>query len=541
MGCSLLPLFLFLFTATLSIAAPLLQQAPISGGEGVGVGGGLVPLRRFAAEDTSTPVRNTSFILAAQRTLRKDPTDGFKLYNGGWNISEGHYWASVGFTAFPLFTLAIVWFVGFGLTLLLICCCYCCCPRRSYSYSRVAYALSLILLILFTIAAIIGCIVLYTGQGKFHSSTSETMDYVTGQADFTVENLRNFSGDLSAAKKVGVDQVFLPADTRAKIDEIVTKVNASANKLDARTSDNSNKIKDVLNTVRMILVVVAAVMLLLAFLGFLLSIFGLQSIVYILVFVGWILVAGTFILCGVFLIFHNVVADTCVSMEEWVENPTEQTALDDILPCVDVATANASFYQSKLTTFQLVNVVNQVITNVANRNIPPALGPPLYYNQSGPLMPTLCNPYNSDLSNHTCTAGQVALSNASQVWQGFVCTASMVSGAEVCTSVGRITPNIYKQMDAAVSMSFGLHHYGPFLAQLEDCTFVRQTFSDISANNCPGLRKYSYWIYVGLAMVSAAVMLSLIFWVIYARERRHRRYNKESKVMVQDKGGFERM
>ena len=32
-------------------------------------------------------------ILAPRRTHRKDPIDGFKYYNGGWNISERHYWA----------------------------------------------------------------------------------------------------------------------------------------------------------------------------------------------------------------------------------------------------------------------------------------------------------------------------------------------------------------------------------------------------------------------------------------------------------------
>lgn len=35
----------------------------------------------------------SSVVLAAERTRRKDPLNGFKLYTGGWNISEHHYWA----------------------------------------------------------------------------------------------------------------------------------------------------------------------------------------------------------------------------------------------------------------------------------------------------------------------------------------------------------------------------------------------------------------------------------------------------------------
>jgi hypothetical protein len=81
-------------------------------------------------------------------------------------------------------------------------------------------------------------------------------------------------------------------------------------------------------------------------------------------------------------------------------------------------------------------------------------------------------------------------------------------------------------MAAAVNVSYGLYRYAPFLVNLEDCTFARDTFTGISNDHCPDLRRFSAWIYVGLVIVSAAVMFSLIFWVIYGRERRHRVYTK---------------
>ncbi|XP_020265677.1 uncharacterized protein LOC109841191 [Asparagus officinalis] len=534
MGFCLLPLLLIFFIP-FSSGVQLVPSDSISEVKGEAV----VQWRRLTVEGPTSPspvAENSSFILAAQRTRRQDPLNSFEKYTGGWNISNKHYWASVSYTAATLFVISAAWFVLFGLVLLFTCCYYCCCRRRNPSYSRVAYALSLVLLILFTLSAIVGCIVLYNGQGEFHDSTTKTLKYVVGQANITVQNLRNFSDDLSAAKKIGVDQVFLPGNVLGQIDEVVTKVNSSANSLDSRTSDNSEKIKNLLDTVRLILIIVSAVMLFLAFLGFLFSIFGLQFLVYLLVLVGWILVAGTFILCGVFLVLHNVVADTCVSMNEWVQHPSAHTALDDILPCVDVATANESLIRSRQVTHQLVNIVNQVISNVSNRNFPPG-APLVYYNQSGPLLPTLCNPYNADATDHACRSGEVDFNNATQVWKNYVCNATTISGSEICTTVGRLTPTINRQMTAAVTVSHGLHHYGPFLAQLEDCTFVRQTFSSISQNNCPGLRKYSRWVYIGLAMVSTAVMLSLIFWVIYARERRHRKYSKEAMLRRQQKQG----
>lgn len=45
--------------------------------------------RRTLAET----VPNSTLILAEKRTRRKDPLDGFNHYNGGWNISDKHYWS----------------------------------------------------------------------------------------------------------------------------------------------------------------------------------------------------------------------------------------------------------------------------------------------------------------------------------------------------------------------------------------------------------------------------------------------------------------
>ncbi|CAK9134518.1 unnamed protein product [Ilex paraguariensis] len=479
--------------------------------------------RVLAEGPNDEPVLNSSLVLAAKRTYRKDPLDDLKKYTGGWNISERHYWASVGFTAAPLFVIAAIWFVVFGLCLSLICLCYCCCPREPYGYSRTAYALSLILLILFTIAAIIGCVVLYTGQGKFHSSTVNTLEYVVHQANITAENLRNVSEYLAAAKQTGVDQVFLPSNVQTDIDEIQTKLTSSATTLSTRTADNKENIQHLIDSVRLALIILSAVMLLLTFLGFVFSIFGMQFLVYILVISGWILVTVTFILCGIFLLLHNATGDTCVAMDQWVQNPTAHTALDDILPCVDNATAQETLSRTREVTSQLVDVINQVITNVSNINFSPNFAP-MYYNQSGPLLPILCNPVNHDLTDRACTAGEVDLSNATQVWSNYVC---QVSASGICVTTGRLTPAIYNQMAAGLNVSYGLYHYGPFLVDVEDCNFVRQTFTDIYRIYCPGLRRYSKWIYVGLVMVSTAVMLSLLFWVIFGRERRHRVYTKQ--------------
>lgn len=117
-------------------------------------------------------------------------------------------------------------------------------------------------------------------------------------------------------------------------------------------------------------------------------------------------------------LYYSATGDTCLAMDDWVKNPHARTTLDSILPCVDVATAEESANQSRRITLDLVNGINQVITEIANKNFPPGFSSIVSYNQSGSPIPTLCSPWSaSDLSDtrNQCTPGQVNFDNASKV------------------------------------------------------------------------------------------------------------------------------
>ncbi|KAJ3708073.1 hypothetical protein LUZ61_011778 [Rhynchospora tenuis] len=193
-------------------------------------------------------------------------------------------------------------------------------------------------------------------------------------------------------------------------------------------------------------------------------------------------------ICGLELLVYGIVSDTCVAMEEWVQHPYDHTALDDILPCVDPAMTAEVMSQSKNVTYQIIDMTNGIIANVSNRNFPPQ-AVPLYYNQSGPLVPVLCNPYLPDLSPRPCLTEELHFDNA--IWKGYICETTNTSGSEICTTIGRLTPTFYYEMTSAVNVTYALYHYGPYLSDLADCTFVRQTFKSISDNSCRGLGQYS--------------------------------------------------
>ncbi|KAL6192711.1 hypothetical protein ACLB2K_033797 [Fragaria x ananassa] len=480
-----------------------------------------------AAESPGPSSDGPPLVLAAKRTKRPDILDGFKRYRGGWDIENRHYWASVGFTGAGGFIISVLWFVAFGMVLVVHHCCGWRINIKDEGSHR-SQKMCLIILIVFTCAATVGCILLSVGQAEFHEEVLHTLHFVVNQSDYTVQTLRNVTEYLSLAKEINVAQVFLPTDIMDSIDKLNMDLNSAADTLTEKTSENSDKVKKVFSIVRSVLIAVAAVMLFLALIGLLLSILRHQHAIHIFIVSGWLLVAITFILCGAFVILNNAVSDTCLAMDEWVENPHAETALSNILPCVDQKTTNQTLSQSKTIVTDMVTVVNTFIYTYANTY--PSHSDQYYYNQSGPLMPALCYPYDSQLRDIQCGDQQVSITNASLVWQNYTCE---VSEFGLCTTPGRVKPDIYTQLVAAVNESYALQHYTPRLLSLQNCNFVRDTFQTITSSYCPPLEHYLKIVNAGLALISVGVLLCLVLWVLYAnRPQREEAFAKLSLPVI---------
>ncbi|XP_031113576.1 uncharacterized protein LOC116017184 [Ipomoea triloba] len=458
---------------------------------------------------------NGTLVLGGNRTRRPDILSGFHKYRGGWDIANKHYWASVGFTGAAGFIFAVLWFIAFGFALVVHHFCGWKINIKDEE-THCSQKICLIVLIVFTCAAAIGCILLSVGQDEFHAEALDTLKYVVNQSDYTVQTLRNVSEYLSLAKTVNVAQIYLPSDVKDDIDHLNVDLINAADTLEEKTDESSGKIRRVFNIMRSALVTVAAVMLIISILGLCLSILGHQHAIHIFIISGWLLVVLTFVLCGVFVIVDNAISDTCMAMEEWVDNPHAETALSNILPCVDQRTTNRTLIKSKQVVVDVANVVNGFIDTYANANPTDPVNSN-YYNQSGPFMPHLCYPYDSQLQDLPCPSEQVSVANASLVWQQYICN---VSAYGFCSSVGRVTPDMYGHLVAALNVSYALEHYTLPLLDLQNCNFVRDTFRNITSDYCPPLEHYLRVVNAGLALISVGVMLSLALWVIYTNRPR---------------------
>ncbi|KAL4309821.1 hypothetical protein GQ457_01G039780 [Hibiscus cannabinus] len=359
----------------------------------------------------------------------------------------------------------------------------------------------------------VGSSVMFRGEERFLGSVKMFSDYLVNTGIGIYDRLVSIQNLLKSAKDIVLNKKYVSDELKQEVDKASDMIDSIGQLPRLKAEDATKDINKFLKHVNTALVLLASLMLILAFLGFFFSILGMQTCVYILVVPGWIIITLTFIFCGIFLVFHNIVSDTCVAMDEWVQNPNANSALNDLIPCSDKQAGENIKQAGQTVTTTINDMLNQIIA-ISNQNTG--------YNQSGPSVPLVCDPYKNGNSRQTC-GDQVPLKDAEEEWEKYVC---LVSETGKCGTAGRLTPDMYEDMSKAVNVSEGLYESSHFLATLVDCTIVEDAVRNITQNHCPKLKKYSAWVYGGLVTATITVMFSLFFWVLHAREMQHRKYTK---------------
>ncbi|WVZ72029.1 hypothetical protein U9M48_020549 [Paspalum notatum var. saurae] len=493
--------------ADLGGAATEIESAPEAKNLGPWAKGLLKGMPEAAAGPAAmAPVAKYPLVLAEDRTRRPDVLHHLKLYEGGWNVTNKHYWASVSFTGVSGFLLAVLWFIIFGIAAAGRCYFGSNMVKGKVSHADVVRP---VLLAVFVLTLIAGFIVLLFGQSKFHEEATQTMDFVVNQSDFTSQTLRNVTEYLSFAKTITVAALYLPSDVQGQIDNLKGDLNKAADTISSKTAENYIRIRKVLHIMSAVLICIAVVLLVLAFLGYVLELYGPGYAVYIFVTSCWIVVAALFILLGIFLILNSAAKDTCKAMDQWAQHPQAETALSNILPCVDESTTNRTLYQSKEVVVMLVRIVNRAISALSNRRP--------HHKHPGQLMPYLCSPYDSNYNDRQCKSREVTFENATTAWLNYTC---MAQDTDLCSGNRTLTYDIYGQLVLAANVSYALYHYAPVLLNLQDCKFVRATFSSIASQYCPPLERDLGLVSAGLALIASGWVLYLIWMFFTDRPQR---------------------
>jgi hypothetical protein len=184
-------------------------------------------------------------------------------------LAESSLFQSVSFTGVSGFLLAALWFIFSGMAAVGRCYFGSRMAKRKVSRADIVQP---VLLVVFALTLIAGCIVLLYGQSKFHEEATRTVDFVVNQSDFTIQSLRNVTEYLSFAQTITVAALYLPSDIQGQIDNLKGDLNKAADTISQKTAENYKRIRKVLHIMSVVLICIAALLPVLAFLGY-----GMQS------------------------------------------------------------------------------------------------------------------------------------------------------------------------------------------------------------------------------------------------------------------------
>ncbi|KAE8735676.1 hypothetical protein F3Y22_tig00000340pilonHSYRG01217 [Hibiscus syriacus] len=223
-------------------------------------------LRLVKRKMEETKQKNYSMILAENQTKRPDPTDNFRIRfqcssirGGGCNLVRGGGYIS-----------------SFCLLLFLLL------PsQETLCYSQYVYAISLVCLIVFSITAIVGSSVMFSGEKRFVDSVKSFTDYLVNKGISIYESLIRIQNLLISAKNIVLNKKYVPDDLKQETDNANKMIDSIGTLPRVKAEDITNEINEFLQHVNTALIILASIMLVLAFLGFSKTPFGSRHISFL--------------------------------------------------------------------------------------------------------------------------------------------------------------------------------------------------------------------------------------------------------------------
>nr|XP_024397762.1 uncharacterized protein LOC112292982 isoform X2 [Physcomitrium patens] len=328
----------------------------------------------------------SNFRPLALRDNRIDPLDNFNKYRGGYDIKNKHYWASVIFTGIYGYAIAAAW-LALGLLLLLFACCKCICgPREHFKRprSRAFYWTPRIIVFLLSAVAIGASVILLIASRKFNSQVYNVQDVIVGAAQNATDNIRNVSASLHAVK-----DIVLPYNQPLyqTLNRTETKLDSLALVVSEKVFVNKKTYQKVFKIVEVVLIVVTSLNLLLIILGFASTFLRWRRIFYLIIVVTWIFIALTWVMFGFFFTVHFIADDTCLAFKQYLQNP-ENTTLDELLPCADLASSSTQYLQVREAMKSVITSATEQFLYYANGSsgligVCDPIGPPPDYTYTG--------------------------------------------------------------------------------------------------------------------------------------------------------------
>ncbi|RLM58273.1 uncharacterized protein C2845_PM18G04880 [Panicum miliaceum] len=464
----------------------------------------------------SSETGNRSESALSVRTRRIDPLDGLRKYEGGYNITDKHYWSSTIFTGRSGYVIAALWVIGGIIFLGTILVSKIFCTKRKERYTDFDYfleryqILTMILCIILAVFVIVASAVTLRGTVQFHSRAESVKEIIGTTALEATATIYNITGAIEMMQNTSKLYNYT-SQAWDHLNTTVDTLNSEAMEIQAKAEKNMRLVSRGINTLELVTILTVVLNLVAVLVLLVGSPLRLQNLCYLCMAFCWILTALFWMYFGLYYFFDKFAADTCMALDEYQLNPQNST-LGTIIPCSEKLSGSIILQDVGAGIHDIIDQVNSNIYTIKSEYPVKQLD-------------YICNPFTGppeyQYRPQNCPSGAVTIGDIPQILKRLTC--SDFGGGANCRPADLSSAIDYDKVQSYTSSIQNVLDIFPGTERLVSCELVKAGFADIVGNQCAPLRRGARTAWAALAALSAAMALLLLVLVLAAAggPRRH--------------------
>ncbi|XP_073298362.1 uncharacterized protein [Primulina huaijiensis] len=462
--------------------------------------------------------------VSEQIARRPDPLRKFKNYGGDYDIKNKHYWASAAFAGIHGYAVAGLWLlsgIGFGIFILVKNSCTA--TSHIVYQHQTSHLMIFLLLVLFTIFAIIGSGVVISANQKSMERAKKlekTIFDAGNDAHQAIGEVRNTLMDIQTDLR--------PYDSKTckLLDFITHRLRKGSLSIQNFIVQTRQSCQQAIQTLYLINLVVVSAHLASLFAGLVLLALQYRPGLVVLIFSCWILTTMSWIITGIDFVFYIFIGDTCSSLKNFEQIP-QNNSLADMLPCPKSSLSDGTLIQIGYTVHNFITQINLKISELRMREV-------FVKNESNENreIQGVCDPFsrapNYTYSPENCGNNCIPVGDIPTILSRFVCFEANSSGN--CEADGRlILPKGIYSMTLAYCRSIqDLMNIYPDFSKLMNCSYVQEAFSDIALHQCGPMKLQTKVLWSAMLSLSILMVILVLIWCEKAIQDSGRCYNRWS-------------
>uniref|UniRef100_A0A0E0J0H1 Uncharacterized protein n=1 Tax=Oryza nivara TaxID=4536 RepID=A0A0E0J0H1_ORYNI len=459
---------------------------------------------------------NRSDSTLSRRIRRVDPLDGLRKYEGGYNITNKHYWSSTIFTGRPGYVIAALWLIGgiiFVGALLISKIFF---AKRNTGYGDMNYFLarfhicSMIIFILLAAFVIVASAIAIRGAVRFHSRAEAVKEIIGRTAFEATATIYNIT---EAIEKMQNTSRLYNNNSQAfdHLNSTVKALNSEAVEIQSKAEKNMRLVSKGINILEAVTILTVTLNLFAVLALLVMRPLRLQKLCNLCIAICWILTALIWMYFGLYYFLDEFAGDTCAALEEYQLDPKNST-LGTIIPCSEKFSGSVILHD---VGAGIHDIIDQVIGEFSVSEAAIQVNSNIYTIKSEygvKQLDYICNPFAGPpefrYRPENCPSGAATIGDIPQILRRLTCTD--LGGGAHCASAELSSAIDYGKVETYTSSIQNVLDIFPGTERLLTCELVKSGFADIVGHQCAPLSRGARAAWAALAALSAATTALLV-------------------------------